>query len=240
VLAGTVTDLVVSDGRCRGVRLVTQGTWATALAGDVVIASGGVSGLFGDGGTGGTGLLLGTCARAGVALDNLEMFHRFALGDLTHGRPLYPFDLHGARLLRDGRPATELTDLLRTTPPQRVDLAAWRSYWVRHQVSRTPRSSRPGRSGWARSAGSAPAVCPSRPRTAVCAACTRRARPGTPSSPTRSWACPGRATSPSERAEPPARRSLGSGLRRPRTGRSDRPIRPGAARGGRAAPAALP
>ncbi|GLZ29769.1 hypothetical protein Lesp02_19590 [Lentzea sp. NBRC 105346] len=111
-----VTDLVVRDGVCHGVR-TDRGSIA---ANHVVLASGGFSGLFADGVANSSGALLGTCLRHGATLANLELFQRFALGDRTRRRPLYPFDLDGARLLRDGSPIE-----LRGT-----DLALFREYWT--------------------------------------------------------------------------------------------------------------
>jgi L-aspartate oxidase len=131
-LRARVTDLVIDGDTCRGLRFVSGGVPGSVLSGAVVIASGGVSGLFGDEGTGNPGLLLGTCARAGAVLDNMEIFKRFALGDLTHRRPLYPFDLAGARFCRAGKPAEELAELVRTTPPRQADYDAWRLYWVKN------------------------------------------------------------------------------------------------------------
>lgn len=113
-----VTDLVVRDGICHGVR-TDHGAIA---ANHVVIATGGLCGLFDDGVADNTGGLLGAHLRHGGTLANLEMFGRFALGDRTRRRPLYPFELRDARLWRDG----EQVELAGT------DLDLFRDYWTSH------------------------------------------------------------------------------------------------------------
>ncbi|MCE7002247.1 FAD-dependent oxidoreductase [Kibdelosporangium philippinense] len=122
-LRGRATDFVVTGGTCLGVRYEHEGQPGKVLAADVVLASGGFTGLFEDGLGSGTGYLLGTYARRGGCLANLELFNRFALGDLDHRRPLYPFVLEGAHLLRSGEPATELAG-------DSNDLDVFTRYWI--------------------------------------------------------------------------------------------------------------
>jgi hypothetical protein len=129
-LRGRVTDLVVDGGTCVGVRYQRGGTAGAIRCADVVFASGGFCGLLADGVGAQTGRLLGTYARHGGLLANLELFNRFALGDLDRRRPLYPFDLAGARLLRVGEPATELAHALGAFAGPRCDLEVFTHYWT--------------------------------------------------------------------------------------------------------------
>ena len=129
-LHGRVTDLVVDGDVCLGLRYEHDGRLGKILCAEVVLASGGFCGVFADGVGTNTGYLLGTYARHGGRLANLELFNRFALGDLDRRRPLYPFDLEGSRLLRAGEQATELTDALGAFAGDRCDLDVFAHYWT--------------------------------------------------------------------------------------------------------------
>jgi aspartate oxidase len=123
-------DLAVEDGACLGVHYVRDGRPQRLRSRDVVLAPGGYCGLYADGVRADVGGLLGTYARHGGALVNLEFSYRFAFGDLTHGRPLYPADLDGARLYRGNEPA----EWLRSAPTKldlaRLDLESFTEYWA--------------------------------------------------------------------------------------------------------------
>jgi aspartate oxidase len=129
-LRGRVTDLVVEGDTCLGVRYEHNGQPGKVLAGDVVLASGGFTGLFADGLGSDTGHLLGTYARRGGCLANLELFNWVALGDPDRRCPLYPPDLEGARLLRSGEPATELAQALTAFTGDSIDLDVYTHYWI--------------------------------------------------------------------------------------------------------------
>jgi aspartate oxidase len=123
-------DLAVEDGLCHGVHYARDGRRQRLRCRDVVLAPGGYCGLYADGVRADAGGLLGTYARHGGALVNLEFSYRFALGDLTHGRPLYPVDLDGARLVRGDEPAEWLQTAQKTLDPERLDLEAFTEYWA--------------------------------------------------------------------------------------------------------------
>lgn len=130
VIDARVTHLEVEEGQCRGLHLARGDEAHQVLCGALVLASGGFSGLFADAPTDNAGAMLGRCARHGGGLANLEHFFRFALGDLTRRRVLYPPDLRGARLLRAGERATWLEEAWRRYPRERFDLEVFRGYWV--------------------------------------------------------------------------------------------------------------
>ncbi|MFG2883407.1 FAD-dependent oxidoreductase [Streptomyces sp. NPDC048297] len=129
-LRGRVTDLVMEGDTCLGVRYEHDGQPGKVLAGDVVLASGGFTGLFADGLGSDNGHLLGTFARRGGSLANLELFNWVALGDPERRCPLYPPDLEGARLLRSGEPATELMQALAAFAGDSIDLDVYTRYWI--------------------------------------------------------------------------------------------------------------
>jgi succinate dehydrogenase/fumarate reductase flavoprotein subunit len=129
LLPGRITDLATTDGTCHGLHYDSNGEAHRLAAHTVVVATGGISGLFTDGVAGPPGCLLGAHLRHGGVLADLEYHYRFALGDLTHRRPLYPFDLGGARLLRNGEPAAELEELCAGLPPRRLDHEVFQQYW---------------------------------------------------------------------------------------------------------------
>lgn len=130
---GRVTDLVIDGGVCLGLRYEHGGASGRILCAEVVLASGGFCGLFPDGVGYNPGYLLGTYARSGGALANLELFNRFSLGDLDRRRPLYPFDLDkGMRLLRDGEPAEELAQGLQSFYGDQCDIELFARYWSKH------------------------------------------------------------------------------------------------------------
>jgi succinate dehydrogenase/fumarate reductase flavoprotein subunit len=129
-VAGRGVDLAVEDGVCLGVHYVRDGQAHRLRCRDVVLAPGGYCGLYADGVRADTGGLLGTYARHGGALVNLEFSYRFAFGDLTHGRPLYPDDLDGARLCRADEPAEWLQSARTTLHPARLDLESFTRYWA--------------------------------------------------------------------------------------------------------------
>lgn len=131
-LHGRVTDLVVDGDVCLGLRYEHEGAPGKILCAELVLASGGFCGLFADGVGTSTGYLLGTYARHGGRLANLELFKRFALGDLDRKRPLYPFDLEGAHLLRAGERATELEGALGGFTGDQRDLDVFTHYWTRN------------------------------------------------------------------------------------------------------------
>ena len=131
IVEGWVSDLVVNDtGACMGVRYTAGDVERSLRAEAVVLACGGYGGLVGDTATVGSGTLLGTFARHGGLLSNLEFGYRHAFGDLSGSRVLYPVDLVGANLLRDGEPAVWLQRAATDLPPLRRDLAVFRDYWV--------------------------------------------------------------------------------------------------------------
>lgn len=133
VVEGRVTDFVIADDTCLGLRYEHGGKSGKILCGDVVLASGGFCGLFPDGVGYNPGYLLGTYARHGGMLANLELFNRFSLGDLDRRRPLYPFDLAGGvRLLREGEPATELDETMKAFPGDQCDIETFARYWSKH------------------------------------------------------------------------------------------------------------
>ncbi len=130
VLRGRVTDLVVDGDTCRGVHFERDGMPGVLSCNEVVFASGGFCGMFADGVGDNTGYLLGTYARHGGRLANLEFFNHLPLGDLDSGWPLYPFDLVGARLFRAGDPAIELTEATAKWAGHDVDMDVFRNYWM--------------------------------------------------------------------------------------------------------------
>ncbi|HEY4454164.1 MAG TPA: FAD-binding protein [Pseudonocardiaceae bacterium] len=131
-LRGRVTDLVMDGDRCLGVRYDRDGAPGAIRCADVVFASGGFCGLLADGVGTQTGRLLGTYARHGGQLVNLELCNRFALGDLDRRRPLYAFDLPGARLLRAGEPAVDLMYAVDALAGETCDLDVFTHYWIRN------------------------------------------------------------------------------------------------------------
>lgn len=132
VIEGRVTHLSVADGVCRGLQFERNGEPHKLLCQALVLASGGFSGLFADSMTNNTGSLLGTFARCGGTLANLEFFKRFALGDITRRRLLYPQDLEEAYLYRDGERATWLYNAQICYPPEKFDLEVFQTYWSRN------------------------------------------------------------------------------------------------------------
>lgn len=131
-VSGRVTHLHVVDGSCRGLQFTHDGEIHTVRSEAVVLAAGGFSGLFADAATANTGAVLGMFAGCGGRLANLEFFFRFALGDLTRRRVLYPPDLKGARLYRDGERAVWLETAHERYPREQLDLAVFREYWTRN------------------------------------------------------------------------------------------------------------
>ncbi|WP_020672109.1 FAD-dependent oxidoreductase [Amycolatopsis nigrescens] len=129
-VSGRVTELVMDGDLCLGLRYEHEGRPHRIRCGDLVLASGGFCGLFADGVGTNTGYLLGTYARHGGELANLELFNRFALGNLDRKTPLYPFDLEDARLLRAGEPATELTKALDRYTGDRCEVDVFAHYWT--------------------------------------------------------------------------------------------------------------
>jgi L-aspartate oxidase len=131
---GRVTDLVVDGDTCLGLRYQTTGDDSepgTIGCADVVLASGGFCGLFADGVGTNSGYLLGTYARRGGALTNLEQFTRFALGNFDRKVPHYPFEYDEQfTFLRDGQPADELAGILRASQDHARDLPVFRRYWI--------------------------------------------------------------------------------------------------------------
>ncbi|MFD9698042.1 FAD-dependent oxidoreductase [Lentzea sp. NPDC059081] len=130
VLDGHVTDLVVEDGTCRGVRLLRGGDQVDVACAQLVLAPGGFCGMFADGVGDLTGHLLGAVVRHGGVLANLEFFNYLRLGDLDRRVPLYPSDLVGARLLRAGEPATELAGALARHTAEKMEIGTFRDYWI--------------------------------------------------------------------------------------------------------------
>ncbi|MFS8104545.1 FAD-dependent oxidoreductase [Lentzea alba] len=132
-LRGRVTDLVMEGDACRGLHYEQGGVHGQLFGADVVLASGGFCGLFADGVGSNSGHVLGTYARHGGALANLEMFARFPLGDLDRKVPVYPFELEGApHLMRADATAHELIELLEVYDGDLVDLEVFRRYWIRN------------------------------------------------------------------------------------------------------------
>ncbi|MET0134383.1 MAG: acyl-CoA synthetase [Kibdelosporangium sp.] len=130
-IRGRVTDLVTDGSTCRGVRYEQAGVSGHLLCDDVVLASGGFCGLFADGVGINSGYLMGTYARHGGVLANLEMFARFALGNLDRKVPVYPFEFNGPpRLLRADEPAAELLSVLAACEGDFLDLSTFHRYWL--------------------------------------------------------------------------------------------------------------
>lgn len=133
VVEGRVTDLVMDGHTCVGLRYEHDGRAGRISCAEVVLASGGFCGLFSDGVGDNPGYLVGTYARNGGTLANLELFNRFSLGDLDRRRPLYPFDLAGGAMLRrDGEPATELSETMVAHSGDQCDVETFARYWSRH------------------------------------------------------------------------------------------------------------
>ncbi len=132
-IQGRVTDFVVDEGICLGLRYQFDGVPGRIACNDVVLASGGFCGLFADGVGTNSGYLLGAYARHGGALANLELFARFALGDLDRKVPCYPFEFDGPpRFLRAGEPAGELAHALDDYAGDLLELDVFRHYWIPH------------------------------------------------------------------------------------------------------------
>ncbi|MFD9698091.1 FAD-dependent oxidoreductase [Lentzea sp. NPDC059081] len=145
VLDGQVTDLVVEDGTCRGVRLLRRGEPVDLACSQLVLAPGGFCGMFEDGVGDLTGHLLGAVLRHGGVLANLEMFSYLRLGDLDRRVPLYPPDLAGSRMLREGELATELEETVARNTLENTEIGAFREYWIAnrhipHTVEMTDRT----------------------------------------------------------------------------------------------------
>lgn len=130
VVKGNCFELVMDGTTCAGLHYRNGEHTGQIRCGELVLASGGFCGLFADGVGDNPGTLLGTYARHGGRLANLEWFNRFALADIDRRRPLYPFDLAGGyRLGRAGEPADELQGLLdRFTGPE-GDREVFARYW---------------------------------------------------------------------------------------------------------------
>ena len=131
-VSGRVTHLHVVDDACGGLQFTRDGEIHTVRSEAVVLAAGGFSGLFADAATANIGAILGMFAGCGGRLANLEFFYRFALGDLTRRRVLYPPDLKGSRLYRDGERAAWLETAHERYPREQLDLAVFREYWTRN------------------------------------------------------------------------------------------------------------
>lgn len=133
LVEGRVTDFVVDGDTCLGLRYERAGVPGRIRCADVVLASGGFCGLFPDGVGHSPGHLIGTYARNGGSLANLELFNRFAIGDLDRRRPIDLFDLPGEAVLRRaGAPAEELDELLAACAGDHRDIEVFARYWVRN------------------------------------------------------------------------------------------------------------
>ena len=134
IIEGRVTHLAVTDGICHGLQYEQNGVPHKLLCNALVIATGGFSGLLPHAATRNTGVLLGMFAQCGGVLTNLEFFYRHAIGDISNGTMLYPPDLEGARIYRDGSRAVWLEQAYATCPEERFDLDAFQRYWT-HNLS---------------------------------------------------------------------------------------------------------
>ncbi len=129
IIQGRVTHLAVTDGICHGLQY-EQGVPHTLQCQALVIATGGFSGLMPDAATSNAGAMLGIFAHCGGTLSNLEFFYRFAFGDVSNGRVLYPEDLQDSRMYRAGSRAQWLEHAYTTIPENRRDLEIFQQYWV--------------------------------------------------------------------------------------------------------------
>lgn len=134
IIEGRVTHLAVTDGICNGLQYEQYGMSHKLLCNALVIATGGFSGLMPDAATHNVGTLLGMFAQSGGMLSNLEFFYRFAMGDISNGKVLYPPDLEGARIYRAGSRAVWLEHAYATYPEERRSLDIFQRYWT-HNMS---------------------------------------------------------------------------------------------------------
>jgi len=130
VIDGRVTHLAVTDGICNGLQYERHGEPHKLRCNALIIAAGGFSGLLPDAATPNAGALLGMFAECGGMLSNLEFFYRFAFGDISNGRVLYPPDLEGARMYRAGSRALWLERAYAAYPEERRDLDIFQRYWT--------------------------------------------------------------------------------------------------------------
>jgi L-aspartate oxidase len=130
LLDGRVTHLAVRDGACHGLQYERDGSPHRLACSTLVIASGGFSGLLPDSATPNIGSLHGMFLQSGGVLSNLEFSYRFALGDLSGKRVLYPPDTEGARLYRNGAVAQWLERACAELPRERRDIEIFQRYWV--------------------------------------------------------------------------------------------------------------
>lgn len=133
LIDGRVTQLAIWDGACHGLQYERDGAPQKLSCAALVIASGGFSGLLFDSATSNVGALTGMFLRSGGMLANLEFSYRFALGDLSDKRVLYPPDTEGARFLRDGSSAEWLERACAELPRERRDIDVFQRYW-RHNL----------------------------------------------------------------------------------------------------------
>ncbi len=120
----------MTDGVCNGLQYERGGAPHKLRCNALIIAAGGFSGLLPDAVAPNAGALLGMFAECGGMLSNLEFFYRFAFGDISNGRPLYPPDLEGARIYRAGSRSLWLERAYATYPEERRDLDIFQRYWT--------------------------------------------------------------------------------------------------------------
>lgn len=130
IIDGRVTHLAVTDGVCHGLQYDQHGVPHKLRCNALVIATGGFCGLLPDAATRNAGALIGMFAQCGGMLSNLEFACRFARGDISNGRVLYPPDLEGARIYRAGSRAVWLEHAYATYPEERRDLDIFQRYWI--------------------------------------------------------------------------------------------------------------